>query len=124
MFDVLRNLFRPPTGKQKAADLADVRSGRELLVAARLIVVPRPPGVHLIPQGYLHLFRDHAVWRGHHHPEMAFRRGEWFVRTTPRQDCGTFGIVSFLSKADGQIHYEIRVPTPDLDLVESVLSDG
>jgi hypothetical protein len=121
--DVLRNVFRPPTNTQKAADLADVRNGRELLVAARLLL-PNRSGVHWVPQGHLHLFRDQAIWRGRGHPEMTFRRGEWFVRTTPHgQAHNKFGIVSFLSKIDSQTHHEIRVPNPDLDLVRAVLSD-
>jgi len=56
---------------------------------------------------------------------MTFRRGEWYVRTTPQgQNSRGFGVVSFLSKADGRTHQEIRIPNPDLDLVRSVLSDG
>jgi hypothetical protein len=121
--DVLRNFFRPPTDAQKAADLADVQNGRELLVSARLLL-PRRSGVHWIPQGHLHLFSDRAVWRGRGHSEMTFGRGEFFVRTTPHgQAYNAFGIVSLLSKADGQTHHEIRVPNPDLDLVRAVLSD-
>lgn len=121
-FDVLRNLFRPPTDAQKATDLAEVRAGRELLVACRL---PLPPGrkTGLIPQGKLHVFDDRVVCRVRNHPEVTFRRGEWTVTTTPRgRAYNQFGYVHLVSESDNALRYELRVPNPDLDLVRTVLA--
>jgi hypothetical protein len=123
MLDVVRNLWRPPSEAQKATDVKEVLEGRELLVACRL---PRPkaPGIHWVSQGYLHVFQDKVVWQGRHYPEMTFKRGEWWVRTTPNEPVvGQFGIVSLENKASPTIHQELRVPTPDLDLIRAVLSD-
>jgi hypothetical protein len=119
--DVLRNLFRPPTQQQRAADLKDVMDGRELLVTCRL---PLPPGkgVRWVPQGHLHVFPDRIVWKGRHHPEMSFQRGEWLVRTTPTTPYLKLGTVSLLNKSDPQKHQELRIPGGDMDLVRAVLS--
>jgi hypothetical protein len=123
MFDVFRNLYRPPTVEQKAVDLKDVLGGRELLVSCRL---PLPPGkgIRMIPQGYLHVHRDRVVWKGRGHPETEFRRGDWLVRTTPSTAVRSqWGIISLLDKSDSRIHQEMRVPTSDVDLIRAVLSE-
>ena len=123
MPDVLRNFFRAPTLEQKAADLNEVLNGRELLVACRL-PVPPGKGIRLVPQGHLHVHKDRTVWIGRGHPEMTFQRGEWLVRTTPDPPAGSqWGIVSLLKKSDSQVHQELRVPMPDMDLIRSILSD-
>ncbi len=122
MFDVLRNLFRPPTEWQKAADLKEVLDGRELLVSCRL---PPPPGkgIRMVPQGYLHVHKDRVIWRGRRHPDREFRQEDWLVRTTPTATGSHWGIISLLDKSDSRIHQEMRVPTPDMDLIRTVLSD-
>jgi hypothetical protein len=122
MFDVVKNLFRPPTWEQKAADLSEVMEGRELLVTCRL---PLPPGrgVRWIPQGHLNVYGDRVVWRGRHHSEMAFRRGEWLVRSSLTGPYFRLGIISLTKKSDPQIHQELRIPTGDMDLIQAVLSD-
>ena len=123
MLDVLKNLFRPPTAEQKAADLREVLDGRELLVSCRL---PLPPGkgVRMVLQGHLHVYSDRVVWKGRGHPDETFHQGDWLVRTTPPTPVRSqWGIISLLKKSDSQIHQELRVPTPDMDLIRAVLSD-
>lgn len=119
---MVKNLFRPPTQEQKAADLSEVMDGRELLVACRL---PLPPGkgIRWVPQGHLHVYRDRVVWRGRHHSEMSFRRGEWLVRTNPMRPYLRLGIISLSKKSDPQTHQELRVPAGDMDLIKAVLSE-
>ena len=119
---MLRNLFRPPTAEQKAADLKEVLNGRELLVSCRL---PLPPGkgIRMVPQGHLHVYSDRVVWKGRGHLEATPRRGDWPIRTTPPTPMkAQWGIISLLNKSDSQIRQEMRVPTPDMDLIQAVLS--
>jgi hypothetical protein len=123
MLDVLKRLFRPPTAEKKAADLEEVLGGRELLVSCRLLL-PRGKGIRRIPQGYLHVHSDRVVWKGRGHPKAAFRRGDWLIRTTPPTPVpAQWGIISLLNKSDSQIHQEMRVPTADMDLIRTILSD-
>ena len=123
MVDVLRNLLRPPTAEQKSADLKEVQGGRELLVSCRLSL-PSDNGIRVVPQGYLHVLSDRVVWKGRRHPEVTFRRGDWLVRTTPATEVKSqWGIIRLLNKSDSQIHQELGVPTPDIDLIRAVLSD-
>ena len=125
MLDVLRNFYRPPTPAQKAADLATVNAGGELLVACWLI--PEPTGEHVraYPHGHLHVFRDRIVWKGgRKHPDRTFLRGEWMVRISPPKNSFVkFGIVSLVNQSNTRDHQELRVPTPDLALVHAVMSD-
>lgn len=122
MFDMVKNLFWPPTRKQKAADLSEVMEGRELLVTCRLPLSPER-GVRWVPQGHLHVYRDRVVWRGRHHPEMDFRRGEWLVRSNPSGPYLRMGIIKLTKKSDPPIHQELRIPAGDMDLIRAVLSE-
>jgi hypothetical protein len=124
MFDVLRHLYRAPTVEQKVADLKEVQDGRELLVSCRLSLPPGK-GVRMVPQGYLHVHNDRVVWKGRGHPDIEFRRGDWLIRTTPPTPVRSqWGIISLLDKSDSRIHLEMRVPTPDVDLIKMVLSEA
>jgi len=124
MLDVLRNLFRPATPAQKLADLRFVESGGELLVSAMLVSAERRKGVHLRPQGTLHVTHDTAIWKGNRHlPELTFVKGDWIVRSTPSTgQSRQFDLVSLVKARDRNLHYEMRVPTPDVDLVKAVVS--
>jgi hypothetical protein len=123
MFDVLKSFFRRPTLELKAADLKEVMEGRELLVSCRLPLTPGK-GIRWIPQGYLHVYSDRVVWKGRGHSEATFCRGDWLVRMTPPTPVRSqWGIISLLNKSDSRIHQEMRVPTPDMDLIRAVLSD-
>lgn len=83
MPDVLRHLFRPPTAAQKKADVEDLHSGGELIVAARLTSARPQSGVHWVPQGYLHLTNEKITWKsGHKLPDLTFSKDEWIVRST------------------------------------------
>jgi hypothetical protein len=119
---VLKNFLRPPTEAQKAADIAEANTGRELLVACRL---PLPDGrkTGFFPHGKLHVFDDRVVCRIKNLPEVTFRRGEWTVTTTPRGRApNQFGYVHLVNKVDPSIHHELRIPNPDLDLIWTILS--
>jgi hypothetical protein len=72
-----------------------------------------PPGewIRMVPQGHLHIYRDHIVWKERGHPEVPFHRGEWKARTTPPAPASLrFSIGSLLSKSDSRVHQEMRVP--------------
>lgn len=120
MLDVVRNLYRPPASAQKAADLEYLVEGGELLVAARLTCSTARAGAHWLPQGYLHLTNNVVTWRGRHHTEMQFNRGEWSIRTTPPDDRqGRWVLMSLVQESDQTVHHEMKIPTPDVDLVEA-----
>ena len=108
--------------KQKAVDLKDVLGGANCWSLAAFASPGK--GIRMVPQGYLHVYRDRVVWKGRGHPETEFRRGEWLVRTTrPTPVRSQWGIISLLDKSDSRIHKEMRVPTPDVDLIRAVLSE-
>lgn len=123
MPDVIRNLYRPPTPAQKAADLEYLATGWTLKVAALLVSAKKNSGVHWIPQGYLYLSRDMLIWKGSHHPELPFAKGEWIARPPPPDNRWTkSSLISLVSNNDHSIHYEQRIPTPDVDLVVAAFS--
>lgn len=60
--------------------------------------------------------------RGQRHEERSFTAED--VRTTPSTAVRRSGeIISLLDKSDSRIHQEMRVPTPDVDLIRAVLSE-
>ena len=126
MLDVWRNLFRPPTAAQKQADLDLLHSGGELIVTATLSSARTHTGVHWVPQGYLHLKSEESTWKSIHKlPDLNFRKGNWIVRSTPQGSLASrVTIVSLVNRQDVSVHHEMRIPTPDLDLVLAALSDN
>jgi hypothetical protein len=119
---VLRHLFRPPTPVQKSADLEYVASGGELIVSALLVSARKRTGVHWLPRGHLHLNRTTATWRGKHKfPDLTFSEGDWIVRSNPPDTSARFALVSFVNEWDRGVHYELRIPTPDLQLLVGVV---
>lgn len=121
MLDVIRNLYRPPTTAQKKVDIEYVASGGELKVAARVISSERKSGVHWIPQGHLYVLSDAMTWKGRHHSDLFFAKGEWIVRGPPSDGRGyQWSLISLVNIENPGVHHEIRVPTPDVDLVASV----
>ena len=123
MLDVLRNLYRPPTAAQKHADVEYVASGGELKVAARLVSAEKSSPVHWIPQGHLHVSKDAMTWKGSHHPDLFFAKGEWIARPPPSDGRRTqWSLISVVNNGDRIVHHEIRIPTPDVDLIVAAFS--
>jgi hypothetical protein len=128
MVDTLRHGFRPPSEAEKATDADYVAAGGELAVAAMLMSQQRQKGLHWLPQGRLLVTRQMVTWKGSRQTrfaEIGFARGEWTVRVTPRTQWSRSKsvLVSFVNNNDRTIHHDFRIPTPDVDLVESALTD-
>ena len=120
MFGVLRHRFHPPTPEQKAADLDYLSRGGELLVSARLISNEPRSGMHWVPQGYLYLTTSVVAWRGRHHACLQLNKDEWNVRSPLLENRqGPWTPVCFVNTADDTLHYKMRIPTADVDVVEA-----
>lgn len=123
MLDVIRNFYRPPTPAQKSADIEYLASGGELKVVARLISAKKNTGMHWIPQGHLYLSSNRLIWKGRHHPDLLFAKGEWIARPPSSDGPPTsWSLISLVDKETHQVHHEFRVPTPDVDLVIAAFS--
>jgi hypothetical protein len=128
MLDVVRHGFRPPTEQQKTADVAHVAAGGELAVAAMPISHVKQAGIHWTPQGRLFVTSSTVTWKGSrltNLPDLRFDKGEWIVRITPPTQwswAAKFVLVSLVSEHDRTVHHEFRIPTPDAELIATVLN--
>jgi hypothetical protein len=127
MPDVLRHGFRLPTEQQKRADAEYVAAGGVLTVTALPISHERQGGLRWTPQGRFFVTSSTMTWKASrltNLPDVRFDKADWIVRLTPQtQWSGTkFVLVSLVNENDRTIHHEFRVPTPDADLIATVLN--
>lgn len=122
MFDVLRHLFRPPTAEQKAADVTTVTSGGELVVSCWLIPPPTGKRLRVYTHGDLHVFSDRVEFRARKGPHLSIGRDEWVTAPFPDgQPIGKYAHLSLVNRDDPRRHQELRVPSPDVDLIRTVI---
>ena len=57
-------------------------------------------------------------------PDVRFDKTDWVMRLTPHSQWSgaKFVLVSLVNEHDRTIHHEFRIPTPDADLISTVLN--